>query len=87
MLKVNEYFEISIEAQGFPATIGSIEAGTYEFGTSSVEDMRIIAGRLEARLPGGDFKAYEAGQGFEVPKGVRFEVRAASTCAYLCIYR
>ncbi len=92
MLKVNEYFEgrvksIGIEAEGYPATIGAIESGSYEFGTSSVEIMKVIAGSLEARLPGGDFKAYGAGESFEVPKGVRFEVRAAAICAYLCIYK
>ena len=52
MLKVNEYFggrvkSIAVENEEGVATVGVMEAGEYEFGTSTVEIMTITGGTLE----------------------------------------
>jgi purine/pyrimidine-nucleoside phosphorylase len=93
MIKANEYFggsvkSLALDAEGGPATVGVIQAGEYEFGTSTVEIMRVISGILEAKLPGQETWAqYGAGSSFTVPAGKKFGVRAASDAAYLCLYR
>jgi hypothetical protein len=92
MLKVNEYFEGRVKSIGFEnaegrATLGVMEPGAYEFGTSSPERMRIVSGALSVRLPGEtDWRTYAAGQAFEVPAGVKFELRVEAPAAYLCLY-
>ncbi|MGA2680157.1 MAG: pyrimidine/purine nucleoside phosphorylase [Sedimentisphaerales bacterium] len=53
MFKVNEYFNGNVKSIGFkntqcPATIGVIAPGEYEFGTSTVEIMTVITGKLPA---------------------------------------
>ncbi len=93
MIKSNEYFggkvkSLGLSAEGGPATVGVIEAGEYEFGTTTVEIMRVVAGELDARLPDSDrWTAYPAGTSFTVPAGKKFSVRAKTEAAYLCLYR
>ena len=93
MIKANEYFggavkSLALQAEGGPATVGVIEKGEYEFGTSTLEIMRIVAGDLEARLPGSpDWRSYGPGSSFTVQKGQKFAVRAKADVAYLCLYR
>ncbi len=93
MLKVNEYFggsvkSISIENEEGVATIGVMETGEYEFGTSSVEVMTITAGTLEVMLPGeNQWTSYPKGGVFEVEKNVKFKVRAKAPVAYHCLYK
>ena len=57
MLKVNEYFggsvkSIAVENEEGVATVGVMEAGEYEFGTSTIEIMTITGGTLQVLLPG-----------------------------------
>jgi uncharacterized protein YaiE (UPF0345 family) len=49
--------------------------------------MHIVAGTLQAKLPGGDWQSYGPGQFFIVPSQVKFEVEAAGDVAYLCYYK
>lgn len=92
MLKVNEYFggsvkSIAVENEEGVATIGVMEAGEYEFGTSSVEIMTITGGTLEVMLPGEtQWTSYPKGGIFEVEKGVKFNVKASEQVAYHCQY-
>lgn len=92
MLKVNEYFggkvkSIAVENEEGVATIGVMEAGEYEFGTSTIEIMTITSGTLEVMLPGSDhWTDYSNGEAFEVEKDVRFKVKAAAPVAYHCLY-
>jgi uncharacterized protein YaiE (UPF0345 family) len=92
MLKVNEYFDgavksIALENVEGNATIGVMEAGEYEFGTSTVEHMTVTSGVLLVKLPGAtDWTAYEKGETFIVEKGVSFNVKAESQVAYYCLY-
>ncbi len=93
MLKVNEYFggsvkSIAVENEEGVATIGVMEAGEYEFGTSSVEIMTITGGTLEVMLPGEtQWTSYPKGGVFNVAKDVKFKVKAKAPVAYHCQYK
>jgi len=93
MLKVNEYFggsvkSIAVENEEGTATIGVLEPGEYEFGTSTVEIMTITSGILEVMLPGEtQWDIYPKGGVFEVDKNVKFKVKANSPVAYHCLYK
>jgi len=93
MLKVNEYFggnvkSIAVENEEGVATIGVMEAGEYEFGTSTVEIMTITSGILDVKLPGeSEWTKYSKGELFEVENNVRFNVKALAPVAYHCQYK
>jgi len=93
MLKVNEYFDgrvksIAVENEEGSATIGVMEAGEYEFGTSTVEIMTITGGKLDVMLPGETkWTTFPKGGIFEVEKNVRFKVKAIAPVAYHCQYK
>jgi len=93
MIKVNEYFDRQVcsiafaNAQG-NATVGVMEAGEYEFGTSCVECMTVVSGALDVLLPNAiEWKTCKQGETFIVPANVRFKVIAREQTAYLCFYR
>ena len=93
MIKTNEYFDgkvksLTLEAEGGPATIGVISAGEYEFGTATVEVMKIVSGSIDALLPGSDqWKNFKGGTEFTVEKNLKFKVRAQGDVSYLCLYK
>ena len=93
MLKVTEYFggrvkSILVENEEGTATVGVMEAGEYEFGTSTIEIMTITGGTLEVMLPGETLWAtYTKGDIFEVEKDVKFKVKASASVAYHCLYK
>ncbi|MDN3547093.1 pyrimidine/purine nucleoside phosphorylase [Mucilaginibacter aquaedulcis] len=93
MINVNEYFEGAVKSLAYDtaqgrSTIGVIEKGEYEFGTSSHETMTVIEGRLEALLPGQqDWQVFTNGQSFEVPANASFKVKTSVQSSYLCTYR
>ncbi len=93
MIQVNEYFggnvkSLSIQQTDGNATVGVIAAGEYEFGTSSVEYMTVVSGKMEAMLPGeNSFKMFNEGETFKVEKNTRFKVKCSADTAYLCLYR
>lgn len=93
MINVNEYFDGAVKSLAYTAaegksTIGVIETGEYEFGTSSHETMTVIEGELVALLPGTqDWKSFTNGQSFEVPANTSFKVKAEGQTSYLCKYR
>ncbi|MBB6108781.1 hypothetical protein SAMN05421821_10316 [Mucilaginibacter lappiensis] len=93
MINVNEYFEGAVKSLAYTtdqgrSTIGVIEKGEYEFGTSSHETMTIIEGRLEALLPGEtNWQLFTAGQTFEVNANTVFKVKTEEQSSYLCTYR
>ncbi len=92
MLNVNEYFEgavksISLKNEEGTSTVGVMEAGTYEFGTATIELMTVTSGQLEVLLPGeSDWKTYRKGETFRLERNVRFQVKAAEQVAYFCLY-
>ena len=92
MLKVNEYFggtvkSIALENIEGVATVGVMEDGEYEFGTSSVEFMTVTAGCLHVQMPGeSSWKAYTPHETFRVEAGIRFKVKTEESSAYICYY-
>lgn len=93
MFKTNSYFEgkvmsIAIENSDGPATIGAMKAGEYEFGTSSVEYMTVVSGKMEVMLPGEtSWKSYVPFETFVVSKDVKFKVKMTEETAYICNYK
>ncbi len=93
MFKVNDYFSGNVKSIGFkttqwPATIGVIAPGEYEFGTSTVEVMTIITGKLSALLPdSSNWIEYGPGKSFTVPANKKFKVKTLEETSYLCLYK
>ena len=92
MLKVNEYFDgkvmsIALHTETLPATVGVMEPGDYEFGTSQKEVMTIVSGKMEALLPGSEeWQTFTNGESFEIEANVKFKVRLSGQTAYFCTY-
>jgi uncharacterized protein YaiE (UPF0345 family) len=87
----NRYFEDRVQSLGFSdaegaATVGVIDPGEYAFGTTRMERMTVVAGTLWYLVPGKPWLSAGAGEGFTVPAGVTFEVKAEAPVAYLCRY-
>lgn len=93
MFKVNEYFDGTVKSIVFdmddgPATVGVMAAGEYEFGTSQLEVMHVVAGSLDVKLPGSEtFETYASGSQFTVPANSNFQLKVLVDTAYLCEYR
>lgn len=92
MLTVNEYFDgkvksIALQTETLPATIGVMEPGDYEFGTSQKEVMTIVSGSMDALLPGtSEWQTFTNGESFEIEANVKFKVRLQGQTAYFCTY-
>lgn len=93
MFKTNEYFNgnvksIAIEASEGTATIGVMAKGEYEFGTSTIEIMTVISGKLSILLPGEkDWKTFKKFESFVIEKGVKFKVKCNEDTPYFCLYK
>ena len=69
------------------STIGVMEPGEYEFGTTAKETMKVVEGELIALLPGEtEWKSYKAGTSFEVGANTSFKVKSIGQTSYLCQY-
>ena len=93
MLKVNEYFDgkvksIGIKTEEGEATIGVMEKGNYEFGTSKKEIMKIITGRVSVKLPdSNDWKVISASESFIVEANKKFLINIEIDSSYICYYK
>ncbi len=93
MFKTNEYFEGKVKSIAFttkegPATIGVMAPGEYEFGTSTVEYMTVVAGTFRVLLPGEtEWKTFKTTETFVVPKDSKFKLEIKEESAYICLYR
>jgi uncharacterized protein YaiE (UPF0345 family) len=93
MISVNEYFDARVKSLGYTtnngkSTIGVMEEGEYEFGTSTHETMIVIEGELITLLPGEtEWKSFKAGTSFEVAANVVFKVKSVGQSSYLCRYK
>jgi purine/pyrimidine-nucleoside phosphorylase len=93
MLNVNEYFNGNVKSIGFQssegkATVGVMEKGEYEFGTETVEIMKVISGKLMVKLPGeSQFKEYKDGDSFIVSAKSKFQLKVQTETAYMCLYK
>lgn len=92
MLNVNEYFDGKVKSIGLTNasgknTVGVMEVGDYEFGTSTVEYMTVVSGALNVLLPGEtEWKLYKAGETFIVGANQSFKLQVNEQTAYLCRY-
>jgi purine/pyrimidine-nucleoside phosphorylase len=91
--KANLYFNGNVSSRtilfqdGTKKTLGIILPGQYEFGTGDRERMEVLAGKLNALLPGhNDWKTFEAGQSFDIPANSKFKVSANEPVDYCCSY-
>lgn len=93
MFATNEYFDgkvksMALESAEGKATVGVMAAGEYEFGTSTVEVMTVISGKLSVKLPGEtEWKVFKKFETFVVEKGQKFQVKATEDTPYLCLYK
>jgi uncharacterized protein YaiE (UPF0345 family) len=93
MFKINEYFEgrvksIALDSAEGTATIGVMAKGEYEFGTSTVEIMTVISGKLSILQPGEkEWKTYKKFESFKVDKGIKFKVKCDEGTPYFCLYK
>ena len=92
MLETNEYFGGNVKSIGFetatlPATVGVMEIGEYEFGTSQKETMTVVSGALTVMLPNtSDWKTFNQGDSFIVEANEKFQLKVGIATAYLCTY-
>ena len=78
----------AMRGKACPATLGVMAPGEYEFGTSQLEVMHVVAGALTVKLPGTDsWTTFEAGSQFTVEANSKFQLKVAVDTAYLCEYR
>ncbi len=93
MFKVNEYFDgkvksIAFTDNGDAATIGVMADGDYEFGTSTIEHMTLVSGKMSVILPGeNDWREIALNETFTVDANVTFQVRVSGDTSYLCRYK
>lgn len=93
MINVNEYFDgkvksLALENDEGQVTCGVMVPGDYEFGTSTVEYMTVVSGKLTVQLPGeSDWKEYKPFETFIVEKDTKFKVKVEETTAYKCLYK
>ena len=93
MIKVNEYFDgkvksLALENNEGPVTCGVMLPGDYEFGTSTVEYMTVVSGKMTVQLPGEDeWKEFKPFETFIVEKDKKFKVKIKETTAYKCQYK
>ncbi|WP_282122630.1 pyrimidine/purine nucleoside phosphorylase [Algibacter mikhailovii] len=93
MISTNEYFDGQVKSLGYTtsignSTIGVMEPGTYEFGTSTHETMHIIEGEMSVKLPGSTaWLTFKAGTSYEIDADEKFQVKVSAHTAYLCQYK
>ena len=93
MISTNEYFEGQVKSLGYTtsigkSTIGVMEAGTYEFGTSTHETMQVIEGEMSVKLPGtSEWTTYKSGESYEIDANEKFQVKVTAQTSYLCTYK
>ena len=92
MPSVNSYFDdkvtsIAFQTATLPATVGVMEIGEYEFGTSEFETMSVVSGALTVKLPdSSEWQTFAAGQQFTIEADKKFQVKVEVETAYLCEY-
>ncbi|MGP5648042.1 pyrimidine/purine nucleoside phosphorylase [Psychrobacter celer] len=92
MPSVNSYFDDKVTSIAFrtatlPATVGVMEIGEYEFGTSEFETMSVVSGALTVKLPeSSEWQTFDAGQQFTIEADKKFQVKVEVETAYLCTY-
>lgn len=93
MISINDYFNGTVKSLGYASatgksTIGVMEAGNYEFGTSTHETMHVIEGEMAVKLPdASEWVTYKAGESFQIDAHKKFQVNVSGQTSYLCQYK
>ncbi len=93
MITVNEYFNGAVKSLGYKSTtgkstIGVMDAGDYEFGTSAHETMIVIEGEMTVKLPDtSGWATYKAGDSYQIEAHKTFQVKVSGQTSYLCQYK
>ena len=93
MISTNEYFNGNVISLGYEteagkSTLGVMNPGDYEFGTSTHETMRVIEGEMTVLLPeASKWITYKAGEAYEVEANKKFQVKVSVQTSYLCQYK
>ena len=89
----NIYFDGKVASRtvlfndGSKKTLGLMQPGEYEFGTSQPEIMEILAGELDVLLPGSaDWQHFSGGTSFSVPANANFKLKVTKLTDYCCSY-
>jgi len=78
---------IALQTASLPATVGVMDIGEYEFGTSEREVVKVVSGTLRVKLPGTEnWQDFNEGDCFEVAANQKFQLRVPIQTAYLCTY-
>ncbi len=92
-IKGNSYFDGQVTsrtltfADGRIKTLGIMQVGEYEFGTSQDELMEITSGELQVKLPNSSvWRTFKGGDSFEVGANEKFQVRVKELTDYCCSY-
>ena len=91
--KINVYHDGKVTstkvtfADGSYKTIGIMMPGTYTFSTGLKEDMYIVSGECEVKLPDSQsFEAITPESNFIVPANSSFDIKINSITNYVCSY-
>ncbi len=93
MIDSNSYFQDTVKSLGYSSaegksTVGVMEPGDYEFGTSSHETMIVVEGELQVTFAGTtDVVSFKNGEQFEVEANSSFKVKSVGQTSYLCKYK
>ena len=93
MISTNEYFNRNVISLGYEteagkSTLGVMNPGDYEFGTSQHETMRVIEGEMTVKLPNAtEWVTYKAGDAYEIDANKKFQVKVSVQTSYLCQYK
>lgn len=92
-LKANSYFYGKVTSRkltftdGSVKTLGIMQPGEYEFGTSQKELMEITSGELQVKLPNSSvWRTIKGGDSFEIDANEKFQVRVKALTDYCCSY-
>ncbi|WGY45501.1 MULTISPECIES: pyrimidine/purine nucleoside phosphorylase [unclassified Vibrio] len=92
MIKENTYFDGNVKSLAFEQesntiSVGVMSVGEYTFGTGAPERMTVVSGALTIKRPtDADWQTFNAGEAFDVEGDSSFDVKVATTTAYLCEY-
>jgi len=93
MFDVNEYFDGKVKSIAFnagtdKATVGVMAVGEYEFGTSTIEHMTLVSGKMAVKLPDENgWRDIAVNETFIVAANTSFVVNIKEEASYLCIYK
>lgn len=90
--EANVYFDGKVTSRtaflqdGTKKTLGIMLPGEYEFSTGLKEEMEILAGKLEYKLSGQEWKTIEGSGVFYVPANDKFQLKVHTVADYCCSY-